>query len=256
MKRIFPAVFAILVMLLISFTPVLAAPPADNPGKGHPEFDRIVFVHYADNSAKKGSGGSSTPQLYSYSGYHWKSNTVTYFVNLSGNRIANADAVNGITASFQTWQNDPNSQISFNYQGTTTIVPGLDADSPDYQNVVGWAYLSDKYPRAIAITIVWASRGNKFIVDSDTVLNSDSYFAWTQAYLATNPNSTFLTQTSKYDVDVQNIMTHEAGHWLQLNDLYGSVAVEQTMYGISSDRELKKRNLESGDLVGIKNIYP
>lgn len=256
MKRILPAVLTIIVTLLISFTPVLAAPPPDNPGKGHPKFERYVFVHYADNSAKKSGGGGSAPQLYSYSGYHWKNNTVPYWFNRAGNRISDADAINGITASFQTWQNDPNSRITFSYQGTARIAPGLNASKPDYQNVVGWAYLSDNYPRAIAMTVVWAARGNKLIFDSDTVLNTDVFFAWTQANITPDPNTAVLPSTAAYDVDVQNIMTHEAGHWLQLNDLYGLVAAGQTMCGISSDGELKKRNLESGDLAGVKIIYP
>ena len=256
MKKILFSILMILIITGISFMPALAAATPENPGKGHPEFDRIVFVHYADNSVKKGGGGNNAPQLYSYSGYHWKNNTVPYWINLTGNRISGSASVDGITASFQVWQNDPGSQIVFVFCGTTDIAPSLDTDSPDYQNVVGWAYLSDKYPRAIAITIVWATRGNKFIIDSDTILNTDSFFAWTQAYITTNPNNTFLTQTSAYDVDVQNVMTHEAGHWLQLNDLYGSTAAEQTMHGISGDGELKKRSLESGDLAGIKTIYP
>jgi len=58
-------------------------------------------------------------------------------------------------------------------------------------------------------------------------------------------------ETTAYDVNVQNVMTNEAGHWLVLNDLYDDVASEQTMYGISSDRELKGRNLESGDIADL-----
>ncbi|HUS88120.1 MAG TPA: hypothetical protein VMW91_01925, partial [Desulfosporosinus sp.] len=61
--------------------------------------------------------------------------------------------------------------------------------------------------------------------------------------------------TTSYDVDVQNIMTHEAGHWLVLNDLYDDIYIEQTMYGVSSDRELKRRSLESGDIAGVRKIY-
>lgn len=64
-----------------------------------------------------------------------------------------------------------------------------------------------------------------------------------------------LDETTAYDVNVQNVMTHEAGHWLVLNDLHDDVASEQTMYGISSDRELKGRNLESGDIAGLGKIY-
>jgi len=242
-------------MMLISVTPALAASPSDNPGKGHPEFDRIVFVHYADNFSKKGGSGNNAPQLYSYSGYHWASGNVPYWINPNSSRVAETDAINGIKASFQTWQDDPDSQIVLTYQGSTAYVPGLNAASPDYQNVVGWAYLSDSYPGAIAVTIVWATRGSKLIVDSDTVLNTDGYFAWTQANITSDPDTTVLPSTAAYDVDVQNIMTHEAGHWLQLNDLYSSTAIEQTMYGYASDRELKKRSLESGDLAGVQKIY-
>ena len=256
MKRILISIVIISVILLTSITPALAAPPTDNPGKGHPEFDRIVFVHYANNFAKKGGGGNNAPQLYSYSGYHWVNNSVSYWINLSNNRASGTDALTGIKASFQTWQDDPGSQIVFTYQGTTSAAPGLNASVPDYQNVTGWAYLSDRYPGAIAVTIVWATRGNKHIVDSDTALNTDIYFAWTQANITSDPDTTLLPSTIAYDVDVQNIMTHEAGHWLQLNDLYSLAAIDQTMYGYASDRELKKCSLESGDLAGVKTIYP
>jgi hypothetical protein len=240
---------------LTMVTPVLAASPDDGPARSHPEFEKVVFVHYAENFVKKGNGITRAPQLYSYSGYHWKIGTVPYEINLVGSPIADADAINGIRASFQTWQDDPGSEIVFDYQGTTSTFPGLTAASPDYRNVVGWGYLSARYPGAIAVTITWATRGNKVIVDSDTVLNTDSLFSWTQDYTNTDPNSFILDQTPAYDVDVQNVMTHEAGHWLQLNDLSGSAAAEQTMFGVSSDGELKKRSLESGDLAGVQRIY-
>jgi len=94
-------------------------------------------------------------------------------------------------------------------------------------------------------------------VDVDTVLNTDSFFAWTVAGTVIDPDTELLPGTDDYDVDVQNIMTHEAGHWLVLNDLYDDIYLEQTMYGISSDRELKRRSLEDdGDILGLRKIYP
>ena len=255
MKRIIIAAIVSITMMLISFTPVLASPAPDNPGKGHPEFDRFVFVHYADNFAKKSGGSNQAPQIYSYSGYHWANPNVTYLINTTNARVTLNDALNGIQASFQTWQNDPDSNIEFGYQGTTSLTPGLNVSVPDYQNVVGWAYLSDKYPGAIGVTIVWATRGNKIIVDADTALNTSAQFTWTQANILFDPDVITLPQSVAYDVDLQNIMTHEAGHWLQLNDLYSTQALEQTMYGYSPDGELKKRSLETGDIAGIYRIY-
>ena len=256
MKRILSITLIILSLLLSVVAPVSAARSNDNPGRGHPEFEKYVFVHYADGFAKKGGSGNSAPQLYSYSGYHWPTGNVFYWMNSNSSRVAGADFINGITASFQAWQDDPASQITFAYQGITSAVPGLNASIPDYQNVVGWAYLSDRYPGAIAVTMVWSARGSKHIIDSDTALNTDGYFAWTQSYTTSDPDTALIPGTTRYDVDVQSLMTHEAGHWLQLNDLYASAAADQTMYGYAADRELKKRSLESGDLAGIQRIYP
>ncbi len=255
MKKILISILVIPIILLTSVSTALAAPP-ENPGKDHPEFNRFVFVHYADNFAKKSGGESNAPQLYSYSGYHWANPNVTYLINTAHARASATDTINGIKASFQTWQDDPGSGIVFAYGGSTQAAPGLSASVPDYQNVVGWADLS-AYPGAIGVTIIWATRGNKVIVDADTALNTDGYFTWTQFGITSDPDTAtaLLPSTVAYDVDVQNIMTHEAGHWLQLNDLYSTRALEQTMYGYSSAGELKKRSLESGDLAGVDRIY-
>ncbi|MFC1993031.1 hypothetical protein ACFLV3_04405 [Chloroflexota bacterium] len=263
------ACLVIPVLLLSLVAPVAAAPPADNPGKGPPELEKVVFIHYGKNfapgkpSGTPGKGPDSkekTDELYSYSRVHWTDADIPvyYWINPANSPVANADAITGITAAFQTWENDPLSYLDFEYSGTTTtIAPGVYSNSPDYQNVVGWAYLSADYPDAIGITIAWYLRGKKLIVDCDTALNTDSFFAWTQTDIGTaDPDSQILYDTPAYDVDLQNIMTHEAGHWLQLDDLYYDAAAEQTMYGLADEGELKKRSLESGDIDGVQKIYP
>jgi hypothetical protein len=254
----------VLVLLFLLATPVLASPPPDNPGNGPPIYEKTVFIHYgkdiANGKPAGKPGGGTTSKLYSYSGIHWANSDipVDYYINSAGSPVAPANAQLGITASFQTWENDQKSYIDFTYMGNTGIVPGLNATAPDYTNVVGWADLSNtSYSGAIGVTIIWSLTGLKHIVDCDTVLNSAAMFAWTQADIgSTDPDTVQLPNTSLYDVDVQNIMTHEAGHWLMLNDLYDSVAIEQTMYGYAYDRELKARSLESGDMAGVRKIYP
>jgi len=252
-------------LLLSLAAPVVAAPPPDNPGKGPPELEKIVFIHYGKDFAHgkppgtpgKGKG----KKLYSYSRVRWADEDIPvyYWINLTNSPVVASDSITGITTAFQTWEDDPLSYMDFEYNGTTaTITPGIDAAEPDYQNVVGWTYLSDKYPDAIGVTVAWYIPGKiKRIVDCDTALNTDPAFAWTQYDIgAADPNNELLPDTPGYDVDVQNIVTHEAGHWLVLNDLYDDVASEQTMYGWSTERELKKRSLESGDIAGIQKIYP
>ncbi len=57
--------------------------------------------------------------------------------------------------------------------------------------------------------------------------------------------------------DVQNVTTHEAGHFLVLLDLYGEeYDYAKTMYGYGSAGEISKRDLEPEDIAGINYIYP
>jgi len=51
-------------------------------------------------------------------------------------------------------------------------------------------------------------------------------------------------------------MTHEAGHWLVLDDLYEGFNGAKTMYGLAGEFELNKRSLDNRDIVGIQAIYP
>jgi hypothetical protein len=56
--------------------------------------------------------------------------------------------------------------------------------------------------------------------------------------------------------DVQNVATHELGHWLKLLDLNASGTSGYTMYYSISTGETMKRSLETDDKNGIKAIYP
>ncbi|WP_048124869.1 matrixin family metalloprotease [Methanosarcina lacustris] len=63
------------------------------------------------------------------------------------------------------------------------------------------------------------------------------------------------TSGEQYHYDVQNVATHEFGHWLSLGDLYTSADTEKTMYYTISLGETKKRTLHSDDIAGIQSIY-
>jgi len=57
-------------------------------------------------------------------------------------------------------------------------------------------------------------------------------------------------------LDVQNIGTHEVGHNVGLADLDDSGDSEMTMYGYASLGETRKRTLHSGDIEGVRFLYP
>lgn len=266
MKKVKIFAVSILAVLMLGTTiPALAAPPPDNPGKGPAEIGKKVFIHYKNGvslvkpATQLGKPTKEDVGPYSYSGIHWAdwSIPVTYYINKAGTPGTGAtleDTVAGVNAAFSTWEVDSRSYIDFNYGGTTELLP--DTDLYDGYNVIGWGDLSD-YPGAIAVTTTWYLQGSGWIVDCDVVLSNDSDLVWTQADIGdADPDTAPLINGLGYDVDIQNIMTHEAGHWLQLNDLYETDAQEQTMYGYAGDGELKKRSLESGDEAGVRKIYP
>ncbi|MFH0805078.1 MAG: matrixin family metalloprotease, partial [Patescibacteria group bacterium] len=77
---------------------------------------------------------------------------------------------------------------------------------------------------------------------ADTIFNNASGFSWSTT-----------GQSGAYDL--QNIGTHEFGHWLQLGDLYTARDRELTMYGYGATSETKKRDLGLGDTLGVQKIY-
>ena len=260
-------IFIVLVSIVLMFTlasPVWAAAPMpDTPGNGPREIGKVVFIHYKSEVVPvKPDGARGKPPRdetgpYSYSGIHWLdwNIPVSYYISYTGqpgNGTSLLETMNGVNAAFSIWESDQRSYIDFTYAGWTDLLP----DVYDGYNVVGWGDLS-QYQDAIAVTIVWYLLGTGWILDCDVVLNNnDPSLTWTLADIGSNDPDTQVIDSPGYEVDIQNIMTHEAGHWLQLNDLYDEASTEQTMFGYAKDGELQKRSLESGDIAGVRYIYP
>jgi len=99
------------------------------------------------------------------------------------------------------------------------------------------------YPTAnvIAVTIIWYSRATRTIIEFDMALDTD--FTWGNA------------DNDPKVMDLQNIVTHELGHGIGLNDLYLTAAYRETMYGYAGEGETIKRSLHVGDQAGITKLY-
>jgi hypothetical protein len=91
----------------------------------------------------------------------------------------------------------------------------------------------------LAVTTI--THSGSTISDVDTVFNTS--YSWS-------------TSGSGSAYDVQNVATHELGHWLSLADLSGGGDTEKTMYYSAALGETKKRTLETDDLNGINAVYP
>lgn len=114
----------------------------------------------------------------------------------------------------------------------------------DGQNIIAWGRTSAS---ALAVTYTWYYTSTGLAAEEDTIFNKQYPWFWDAA------NQT-CTDANSYDA--QDILTHETGHWMGLNDTYDAAYVNNTMYGYGSKGEVKKDTLTTGDITGVQNIYP
>jgi hypothetical protein len=176
---------------------------------------------------------------YNYSGIHWASADlpVPYYINEAGTPdvAGTASEFNAVKAGFQTWEDDAGSFMEYTYMGTTARTDQLDG-----YNVVSWGSI-DGTGGTLAVTTSWYNLATLEMIEFDIVFDE------AETWSATGELDKF---------DIQNVGTHEVGHTLALGDLYDDANSEETMYGFCLKGETKKRTLSTGDIEGIRYIYP
>lgn len=103
---------------------------------------------------------------------------------------------------------------------------------------------------AIATTTTTARTSTGEILDTDIELN-DVGFRFTTADGPPCPSGGPFTGCVAFDV--QNTVTHEAGHTMGLGH---SQVVTATMYAFAPSGQTSKRTLDPDDILGICDIYP
>ena len=216
-----------------------------------------VFIHYKkprgkpDNPGKKPKPPKEDEGSYTYiaRGMKWKE-TENYVFNPDGAPLYSDVAISDAMA---TWDIEVE---SFDIFGTLTnnYVSTVNEDL-DEENVIIFADLDD-FPwlnmgdssNVIAVTLVWgfynAPPRFREIVEVDMIFNTGGTWDWEHAAFEGDPV-----------MDVLNIAVHEIGHAAGMGDLYDTTASLETMYGLSSEGEIIKRDLYIGDIAGIKNLY-
>jgi hypothetical protein len=134
------------------------------------------------------------------------------------------------------WDNVPYQYCTYMkvmYGGTPVAKPALDG-----VNLIVWAPL----PKGTVAMTTCYYKGN-FIVEADIIFNDN--LPWSN---------------SLYPVpggyDIQAVATHEFGHVLGLQDLYGQECRGQTMFWGVAPGETKKRDLSYADKLGMQWLYP
>ena len=174
---------------------------------------------------------SMTNPDYKLLRFHWYS-TANYYINsLNDEGLAESGVTAAITTSAATWNSATKTSTVFSYVGDTTRTAG----TRDGYNVVSFGSYSSG---VIGVTYIWSI--GKRIIETDTRLNN--YFTWS-------------LDEEAGTMDVQNIMTHEFGHWCGLADLYSSSDYWLTMYGYADYGETYKRTLATGDITGLNIVY-
>jgi hypothetical protein len=175
-------------------------------------------------------------------------NTSIFSRALSPN-LTEAETRAAFKASFQSWASvscgatTPPFLVTQAAGVTNTSVAEFKYDEPNEAIVVlrsrtDWASLPDHDANAIALTLLWHDKHTGEILDVDMELNAGAgTFADCGKQTCGNNN-----------IDLQNTITHEAGHLLGLG--HSSVVGSTMQASTSTSPEITKRSLEDDDKKG------
>src|SRR3989304_41123 len=167
-------------------------------------------------------------------GWHLPSGTWTYRLNpSSAPSLVSSNLTNIASYAFAAWSaTSIGSKVNFVDGGTTYVYQ----KAYDGKNIIAWGRTSGS---ALAVTYTWYYPSTGLVAEGETIMNKKFPWSW-------SPYSTTCANSNTYDA--QDILTHELGHWLGLDDKYTSPYLNNTMYGYGSKGEIKKETLTSGDI--------
>lgn len=129
-------------------------------------------------------------------------------------------------------------------------LPYFDTEGGNHNAIIfvqDWA-MRDHDPRAFALTTVWHDKTTGRIVDGDMEVNESR---GTLGQCAANNDCS--VDSGCQTIDLANVVTHEAGHFLGLAH---SDVINATMFNSAPVGETCKRSLEEDDTQGICSAYP
>lgn len=211
---------------------------------------KVTFIHHRKAPVKPPVPGSGKKDdgSYSYiaSGARWRAIEDVRLNPAGGENPTGAlDTLiyDAVSAGMAEWETPGTASLAI--FGSLTVDDTVTYDDGAYRgyNTISFGSYGDS--NVIAITTVWGyfsgKPSSREIIEAHILFN-DAY-DWGDASVDSSL------------MDLQNIATHELGHWVGMDDLYQTDAIEETMYGYSTEGELKKRDLYKGDIAGVVKLY-
>lgn len=231
-------------------SPVISLGNAIDP-QGGEIVEGYAIIHFRNASKTDARAQKRGPACYGYLARDAKWKVIEPWV-LNATNTRGLDAgflLENMSADIAKWEDATDGVL--NGSGTDVLGDGLlttdllvaDTVAPDGLNEVYFSDIADS--NAIAVTTIWGVfRGptqNRKLVE------------WDQAYDDVDYDWSAAGEAGK--MDFENIATHELGHSVGMADLYDSACSTETMYGYASFGEILKRDLNSGDIRGMNELY-
>lgn len=177
----------------------------------------------------------------------WKlPSTWTYRLNTSSvpSSVGSSKLQTIASNAYSVWEQAINNSVTIT-KGQNTSVNRAKYDG---QNIITWGTASGS---ALAVSYIWYTGG--VATEVDTIMNNKFTWYWSNPNSWVTPASTTCAYQNVYDA--QEILTHELGHTMGLNDEYTGDYTNNTMYGYGSKGETQKDTLTTGDIAGVKAVY-
>ncbi len=168
--------------------------------------------------------------------------TWTYTLNPSSvpSSVGSSNLTTIASSAFGQWMGAVPGKVNISRTSFNTLANRARFDG---QNIIAWGRTSSS---ALAVTYTWYYTSTGQAVEEDTIFNKQYPWFW-------NSLNSACADSNSYDA--QDILTHETGHWMGLDDTYTDPYINNTMYGYGSKGEVKKDTLTAGDINGVKAIY-
>ena len=177
-------------------------------------------------------------------GLHWPDSCHVVYAHVEGSGdVEDGSDIDAISTSLEAWNAVECSTFTLLWGGLTNMEwIGYSSHGGNANIVIfheeDWPY--DQRP--VAFTSVTYNPVTGVIFDADIELNAEDY-----EFTAGGPDKNL------GDIDIQNTVTHEAGHIVGLDH---NPILKATMYDSSIFGETVKRSLDQDDIEGLCALYP